>query len=272
MLIASRANALPNKSARDVRDIEAFPRSLEEGDRDVTKGKDLSQNDEYEPSVHPCFNTTVNHTVTTPEGEKVLCLVPSEKELMKDLEAFGGFNRHYVAVTMEQAGKDFENPLEPIASKPKPIIWSSQVTGRRRRSIHEKEYNSASEEGHGRVKRAASVGLQSCERKGTITSLGFYQLCDECWWIRKLPDGRFPRYINEKICGEDGNSRSTIGGFCNGRSDGFCLQRSFTQDLLVRTNQYERISSPDPQYSVVYKQVWKQYSQEIRSCCQCQNM
>ncbi|KAL9982347.1 hypothetical protein ACROYT_G004378 [Oculina patagonica] len=274
IMMVSRVNSLPNKSERDVRDIEAFPRSREAGDRDVTKGKGLSKNDEYGPSVHPCFNATVNHTVTTQEGEEVLCLVPSEKELMKDLEAIGGFNRHYVAVNIEQAGEDFENPFKPIANpNPKPISWSSKFTGRRRRSMDEKKNTFPSEEVHGRVKRAANVGLQTCERTGTQTSVGFYQLCDECWWIRRLPDDRFPRYINEKICGVDGNSDSTFSGqFCSGRSDGFCLQRSFTQDLLVRTNQYVRISSPDPKYSVVYKQVWKQYAQEIRSCCQCQNM
>lgn len=264
-------DSLPRKSAPGVQNREDIPENRGQGDRDVTK--DSPQSDEYAPPAHPCFNTTVNHTVTTPEGKEVLCLVPTEKELMKDLEAIGGFNRHYVAVTMEQAWKDFENPFDPIANMPEPITWESKFTGRRRRSIDEKGYDTAIEEGHGRVKRAVKVGLQSCERKGTKTSLGFFQLCDECWWIRKLSADKFPRYINEKICGDDGSSSSSSSfQLCDGRSDGLCLQRSFSQDLLVRTNRYVEIPSPDPQYNVVYKQVWESYSQEIRSCCQCQNM
>ena len=43
--------------------------------------------------IHPCFNTTKNHSITTSYGEKVLCVVPSEETLMKKLEAAGGYNR-----------------------------------------------------------------------------------------------------------------------------------------------------------------------------------
>lgn len=254
LLIACSVNSFPSNSASNVQNTEAFVRSREY--------KDPSKNDAYGLSVHPCFNTTVNHTVITPEGEKVLCLVPSEQELMKELEAIGGFNRRYVAVTMEEAEKYFEDPFED-QSKP----WSSDVTGRRRRSIDEKEYNA---DDHGRVKRSVSVGLQSCETTKDEPSRGFFQLCLECQWITKLPNDKFPRYINEKICGRNGNRFSTFGGPCN-KGAGMCLQQSETQDLLIKTNRYQQIPSPDPQYSVVYKQVWDTYGQKIRSCCQCQN-
>lgn len=263
--------SLPSRSARDVQVTKVI--EDEEEVEEITE--DLSENVAYGPPAHPCFNTTVNHTVTTPEGEKVLCLVPSEDDLMKKIEGIGGYNRHYSAVTEEEVAEFFENPFKPIDSNKSEAIleWSSNYTGKRRRSIEEDGYNSGSEEGHdhGRVKRGVSIiGLQTCERKGTRSSLGFSQLCTECWWIKKLPDGKFPRYINERICGENGNSDSIYGDMCNG-SDGLCLQRSITQDLLVQTNQYVKIQSPDPQYSVVYKQVWNTYGQKIRSCCQCQN-
>lgn len=281
LLIATGAKSMPSKSASDVQNRDVFYRNGEEGDREVTKGEDLLQNDEYGPPVHPCANTKVNQTIITPEGDKVLCLVPSENELMEDLKAIGGFNRHYVAVNEEQAAKDFENPLDPIASNPKPIVWSNIVSGKRRRSIDESDDNFGDEErSHGRAKRAAIPGLQTCEDKGKPSSpAGFLQLCNECWWITKLPEDKFPRLINEKICGKvgDGERSSVFGGgdpqSCGERYDGMyamCLQRSFTQDLLIRTDDYERIPSPDPQYSVVYKQVWKKYTQDIRSCCQCQ--
>lgn len=225
----------------------------------------LSENDSFGPVVHPCFNTTKNQTVTTPEGQKILCLVPSEDDLVKDLEALGGFNRRYTAVTKEQVDMYFEDPFKTDS---KPIEWESKFTGKRRRSIHENEERSASDETLERKKRSVSVGVQKCEKKATRTSENFYQLCDECWYITQLPPNKFPRYINEKICGTTG--ASSLMDICAGNT-GFCIQKEIIQDLLIQTNQYEKIPSPDSQYSVVYKQVWKPFSQKIRSCCQCQS-
>lgn len=229
------------------------------------------------PKVHPCFNTKGNKTVTTPEGEKILCLVPSDDDLLKIIKQSGGFNNHYVAVTVEEAEEYFENPFDPIVQSqnhPEPgWIWSRglNATGRRRRSIEDNEYETAEAiSNDDRTKRSDSTGLRSCVRRGERNSMGLVHLCEECWWVTKLPDDKFPRYINERICGKDGTSISPPSDFCNSWN-GQCIQRSMTQDLLVRTNRYQRIQSPDPQYSVVYKQVWEPYGQPIRSCCQCQN-
>ena len=274
LLLATGTNSIMSKTASDILNSDAIYKNGDEGDIEVTKDEDLLQKDGT--SVHPCANTTVNQTVITPQGDKVLCLVPSENELEKELQAIGGFNRRYVAVSLEQAALDFENPLDPIASNPKPIVWSSNVSGKRRRFTDENEDNFGDEgDNHVRVKRSVKEGLNTCEDKGTLSSVGFRQLCQECWWITKLPENKFPRLINEKICGKDGTSTSIFGAtpqFCGQRTDSMCLQRSFTQDLLVQTDDYEQIPSPDPQYSVVYKQVWKTFAQEIRSCCQCQGI
>lgn len=271
LLLATLANSMPSKSASNIQDSDVIYENEDKGDLEVTKDEDLSQNDGYGPYVHPCANTKINQTVITPQGDKVLCLVPSEDELKEELQAIGGFNRHYVAVSLEQAALDFENPLAPIASSEKPFVWSSNVSGKRRRSIDEGQDKSG-DENHSREKRDVKEGLQTCEEKGSRTSVGFLQLCQECWWITKLPENKFPRLINEKICGKNGGTVSTFGGFCGQRTDGLCIQRSVTQDLLIQTDDYKQIPSPDPKYSVVYKQVWKKFAQEIRSCCQCQNI
>lgn len=216
-----------------------------------------------ERPVHPCFNTTVNKTVTTPQGQKILCLVPTEDDLIKIIKESGGFNKHYVAVTAEEAEEDFENPFAKPQSLPR---WMN-VTGRRRRSIDDNEYK-----GDGQAKRGVSTGLRSCISSGQRSpSTGLVKLCEECWWVTLLPDDKFPRYLNERICGRDGTSSSPPTGYCPSYTGGQCIQRSLTQDLLVRTNRYERILSPDPQYSTAFKQVWEPYGQAIRSCCECQN-
>lgn len=229
------------------------------------KVEGLTENDGFGPMVHPCFNTTKNHTVTTPEGEKVLCLVPSEDDLMKDIEALGGFNRRYTAVTKEQVDMYFEDPFK---TDPKPIKWESKFTGKRRRSIHENEERFSSDETNEQTKRSGNVGVQKCAKRSTLTPNNFVQLCDECWHITQLPSNKFPRFINEKICGTSG---ATLTEMCASAVIGLCVQKEIIQDLLIQTNQYEQIPSPDPQYNVVYKQVWRPFSQKIRSCCQCES-
>ena len=230
---------------------------------------------------HPCNNTKVNKTVISPQGEEILCLVPTEEELLKNIKESGGFNKHYVAVTAKEAEENFEDPFNPIAlsqNHPKPgWIWSSRLnaTGRRRRSLNIWKYKlgisaALTDDDRGDYKRGDGSGLRSCVRQGQMTDMGLFQLCYECWWVTLLPDDKFPRYINERICGKDGTSSSPPIGFCNS-GNGQCVQRSLTQDLLVRTNRYQRIASPDPRYKIVYKQVWEPYGQTIRSCCQCQN-
>lgn len=216
--------------------------------------------------AHPCYNITANKTATSPGGEKILCLVPSEEELLESLKKIGGFNQHYVATTAEEVKNNFEDPFNPIVqSQVSPL----KVTGRRRRSILDLNYKKGTSSGISK-KRSQVIGLRSCVSPGEGNSMGLLQLCEECWWVTLLPDNKFPRYINERICGQDGTTVTPPIGFCNS-GNGQCVQRSFTQDLLVRTNRYERVPSPDPQYNVAYKQVWEPYAQPIRSCCQCQN-
>ena len=241
----------------------------EENMKNLTSAKRHSK--VFRPKAHPCFNTTVNKTVTISNGKKVLCLVPSETELLKNLKESGGFNKHYVAVTEKEAEDNFEDPFNPIVSS-KPV-WLT-VTGRRRRFSNEDDYyrmgNTKGTLGNEHQKRSVS-GLKSCVEQGKRNSIGMIQLCGECWWVTKLPEDKFPIYLNERICGKDGNTFSHPPESCN-MFQGECIQGSLTQDLLERTDRYEKINSPDPQYHAVYKQVWQPYSQAIRSCCKCQNL
>lgn len=153
--------------------------SSEENMKNLSSAKKPSK--EFGPKVHPCFNTRVNKTVITSNGEKVLCLVPSEAELVKYLyKESGGFNKHYVAVTEEEAEENFEDPLNPIVSS-KPV-WLT-VTGRRRRFSDEDDYyrmgNTKGALDNKHQKRSVS-GLKSCVEQGKRNSIGMIQLCGEC--------------------------------------------------------------------------------------------
>lgn len=84
----------------------------------------------------PCKEVWENTTVSTPEG-LVLCIVPSDEELTQQLKSIGGYNKHYVAVTPEEA-VNFE-PILPGwdgAATTRPTQPSSNRRCRRYRRGH----------------------------------------------------------------------------------------------------------------------------------------
>ena len=93
-------------------------------------------------------------------------------------------------------------------------------------------------------------------------------LCSQCQRVTKLPEDKFPRFLNERICGQDASGYPSA-QFCSSYT-GMCMQQKMYQDLLRRTDKYTEINSPDPKYDKVYQQVWEVYTQKIRSCCECQ--
>ena len=51
---------------------------------------------------HPCTQVLTTQTINTPEG-RVICIVPSEQELMEQLKEEGTYNGRYMAANEEQA-------------------------------------------------------------------------------------------------------------------------------------------------------------------------
>ena len=90
-------------SAQFLRTLDRFRRKGEEEDREGTvefKKESYMENiirPTKKPTVKPCKGITKNTTVITLQGKKVLCLVPTESELMTRIKAIGGYNRRYVA-------------------------------------------------------------------------------------------------------------------------------------------------------------------------------
>ena len=181
-----------------------------------------------------------------------------------------------MAATEEDVIAYFEDPFDPLAKSQNyagpGYDWKGNnalnYTGKRRRSIADRNVH----EGRNRMKRETlKLGLQTCVNAEQRTDQGLVGLCTECWWINQLADDKFPRLLNELICGTDGTSFTPPSEFCNNWS-GRCVQRSMTQDFLTRTERYSLlVPSLDPEYSQTYVQEWDLYSQPIRSCCQCQN-
>uniref|UniRef100_A0A0N4ZQT1 Activin_recp domain-containing protein n=1 Tax=Parastrongyloides trichosuri TaxID=131310 RepID=A0A0N4ZQT1_PARTI len=86
----------------------------------------------------------------------------------------------------------------------------------------------------------------SCTPRGqpTTGTSTFLNLCSFCWSWRKLPDGYFPKIINELVCDTDSHCLSGWGQ---------CEQLHRTVDVFHQDNNGE----------------WKQISLQIASCCVC---
>ena len=218
---------------------------------------------------HPCKASITNGTVPT-GNSLTLCMVPTEEELREQLKNIGGLNKHYAAVTKAEADK-FVNLLprpQPTSpreeAKPFPIIWShlSSAVSRNRKPMS----RSADQENN-----IVSSKKTRCIHCGDRTELGMVRLCSECQRISRLSSDRFPRYINEVACRDEIPTRLKEDNSCCNKDKGMCIQRFLLIDFLVRTENYVEVPSPNPeQFPKAFKQVWKPYTQKIRSCCECQ--
>jgi hypothetical protein len=60
---------------------------------------------------HPC-DGVVNDTVIHTLNGDIVCLLPTEEKLKQELDTVGGYNRHYVSNTLEEAKVNFKNLFE----------------------------------------------------------------------------------------------------------------------------------------------------------------
>ncbi len=227
----------------------------------------LSRSD-HERRHHPCKGSMTNGTILAGTS-LILCMVPTEEELKEQLKDIGGLNKHYAAVTKEEADK-FASLLPPPPptsprkeAKPFPIIWShllSAVSRNKRAVSRDTDLEN----------NIVSSKKTRCINRGDRTELGMIRLCSECQRISRLSSDRFPRYINEVSCSDEIPSlkEDTL---CCDNNQGMCIQRFLLIDFLVKTENYVEVPSPNPdKFPKAYKQVWKPYTQRIRSCCECQ--
>ncbi|EDO46867.1 predicted protein [Nematostella vectensis] len=203
---------------------------------------------------HPCANSNKTHTVVTPDGKKIQCIVPDEKELVKKLEGIGGYNRHYVAVTLEEAEENFDDLLESESTEHKKTkkisknFWSVMV--RELLSVKKKVSSVL------RGKRQVSVNCRMMTTaKGT-------HLCPACQHVTRLDESMFPKYINELSCAKSNPAAyaDSIRCFYN---MGKCYQESMSVDLLTRTGNFIPLGDNK------YQEEWVKKTQKIKTCCEC---
>lgn len=227
------------------------------------------------PGPEICRNRPIVTRIQDERGP-IVCLRKNVTELMKQLKSVGGFIRRYMGVTVIDAC-GFEDltiieqvvaaPTHPVnttktATTPNTRTPISRKVGKR----HADELQSDAELHRRKRDIPTSPGtiFRGCLGRGTIPDSAItHRLCTECAATTRLENDRFPLYINEVICRDaDRQCAATMG---------LCFQRNLQLPFLRSTGNFEF----DPALSsltgkTVYKEVWIEYTQEIRSCCECQ--
>lgn len=202
------------------------------------------------------------------EPSSVVCLRRTSQELLKQLESVGGFLKRYVAVNQSDACA-FEDLTALHNEKTKPSS-TAEVTAKITPTpvLHRVKIQAVNVDLASRVKRTlpSSPGtlIRGCQGRGTIVDeTNLHRLCTECSATTRLSDDRFPNYINEVICQDKDHQCAAKMGMCFQRT----LQLSFLRFMgkFELDNQLSAIAG-----KTVYKEVWESYTQEIRSCCECE--
>ncbi|KAJ7378843.1 hypothetical protein OS493_020442 [Desmophyllum pertusum] len=228
------------------------------------------------PSLEICRNHTVVSRIQDEPGP-VVCLRRTTKQLLVQLESVGGFIKRYTAINVTEAcgfvdlttflngqpkasanTKNSEHTTKPTNT---PEVTTPTTT---RHQADQEESNFKLQ----RLKRSLPTSpgtfIRGCQGRGTIPDgRNLHRLCTECAATTRLSDDRFPNYINEVICGDSDHQ-------CASKM-GICFQRTLQLSFLRFNGRFEL----DSQLSsltgkTVYKEVWEPYTQQIRSCCECE--
>ena len=196
-----------------------------------------------------------------------ICVLLTETQKIARLQEAGGYIPQYVAVNSQEA-LQFESPLldvQPLPNRPpgsSPFNNQSDllsVLGQQDRTVGKKKRRSVIT----LPSEAGTTEIQECFDGGSLLEDdGFRRLCTECFAVSQLPDGVFPPFINEVICGEDSD-------FCV-PGIGECQQRFIKLNFLNFTGEFELDDDLSELLGfAVFVEELEIVEGEIRSCCEC---
>lgn len=209
-----------------------------------------------------------------------LCVRLNETELLNKLKLMGSFNPRYMAIKQEDACRfqDLSLDEQPLPRRPspfrkakhdqplnKPLDMDMSANG-----LNDMQYDTArlepEIENERRQKRMITLSpgsiLRGCWSRGSpLDDTSLSRLCTECAATTKLPPAVFPQFINEVICGDDDDN-------CFGPI-GKCAQRVIKFTFLQRTGNFKRDDNLSEPGIDIYVEEWKDFEQDIRSCCEC---
>ena len=174
---------------------------------------------------------------------------------MEKLKNMGGFNRRYMAVNREQASAFIDlttdidvEPLSNLQNKSRQSKTTKEKTLRRQKRM---------------VPSEPGTVLRGCWSAGTFFGdSNFKRTCTECSATTQLPANVFPPFINEVVCHESDRLCSP--------SIGRCFQRVLKFNFLQSTGNFVRNDALSASLrDDVFEEEWKDFDQDVRSCCNC---
>lgn len=199
---------------------------------------------------HPC--NSVETTAMKYKTANIECRRLQTTELQQQMNCLGMYNHQYLATSFKEAlrFKDLDTGKSMDLSNSFVLHRSSHSLQKRGVDIDPGE-----------------TLIVQCHAKKTPTESGHLRICPSCSAITRQPSTprRFPEYINELLC-----DPQMVSGYLPG-IDGFCVQKTFTLDLLQFNDDWEL----NPALSAeaghdVYTEKWEPYTQTIRRHCACE--
>ena len=220
------------------------------------------------PGPEICWNRTKVSRVQDEPGP-IVCLRRNVRELMEQLRIVGGLIKRYMAVTVIDAC-GFEDlttitsPTTTTAAQTTPTTRMPHTHNFVGRPADERDSKAEAQRGKRSIPTSPGTIFRGCQGRGTIPDgAATHRLCTECAATTRLESDRFPAFINEVVCRDaDQQCAATMG---------LCIQRNLQLPFLRSTGDFQFDASLSSLTGkTVYKEVWIDYTQEIRSCCECQ--
>ena len=196
---------------------------------------------------------------------QIVCLRLNQKELVGRLKDAGGLAKRYAAVNASGACS-FEDLTTDAIQKPEPKLPTASRRYKTTPATAKDSHDQAKKRRR-RMRRALpkepGTVLRGCQGRGTrVDSSNNFRLCTECSATTRLPNSVFPQYINEVVCKDTDL-------MCAARM-GICVQKILKLSFVRRTGKFEKDAAKSLVRGIeVYKEVWEEYTQIIRSCCEC---
>lgn len=166
----------------------------------------------------------------------IVCQPRTRRDLLTKLEKFGGYQKRYQAITVQEA----ENfPLL--------VHQKSTVSTTNDRMGSQLFRNKRQTSTYPQTNYTRTVKRGSLDRDNNL-----YYLCTERSAVTTLSADYFPRHLNEVICDKTDN-------LCLYGNQGECVQESFDVKVLKKTGQCGADG----------KEKWDLVSQKVRSSCNC---
>ena len=180
------------------------------------------------PGPKICRNMKIVSRIQDATGP-VVCLRRNITELMAQLKSVGGLIKRYAAVqVIDACGFEDLTPIEsPNATRPpapsvqsdsrEPSVQSSPSRDGKRQA---EQLHSDSELQRRKRTLPTSPGtvFRGCQGRGTIIDgTSEHRLCTECAATTRLPNSRFPTYINEVVCRDNDMQCAAKMGMCHQR-------------------------------------------------------